>query len=159
LSYSQFCELYRKWAKELHPVMRITHKAGENLFVDFAGLTMPYTDSSTGEEKQAHIFVTTWGASNYTYAEAFPSQSLTSWVSGHVRVFKYFGRAPEVLVPDNTKTAVTSPVIMNRILIPPTWNWPSFTDRLFFPPGSKNPKIRPKLKREYKWLSTGLLLR
>ncbi|MFW6147980.1 MAG: hypothetical protein ACOC6B_06280 [Thermodesulfobacteriota bacterium] len=98
--YSQFCELYSRWKKKLIPSMRITHKAGEKLFVDYAGLTMVYTDPSNGEEKKAYIFVTTWGASNYTYAEAHCSQALTSWISGHIRAFEYFGGVPELLVPD-----------------------------------------------------------
>lgn len=147
LSYSQFCELYRKWAKELHPVMRITHKAGEKLFVDFAGLTMPYTDPSTGEEKQAHIFVATWGASNYTYAEAFPSQSLTSWVSGHVRAFKYFGGAPEVLVPDNTKTAVTSPCYYEPDLNPTYLELAEFYGSAVLPTRVKEPKDKAKVEK------------
>ena len=89
--YSRFCDLYREWTKNLTPSMRIPHKAGERLFVDYAGLTMCYTDPSSGEVKKAYIFVATWGASNYTYAEAHPSQSLTSWVGGHIRAFEYFG--------------------------------------------------------------------
>jgi transposase len=108
LSYSQFCENLRRWSNQLHPMMRVPHKAGEKLFVDFAGLSMSYTEPSSGEVKKAHVFVATWGASSYTYAEAFPSQSLTSWIAGHVHAFDFFGGVPEVLVPDNTKTAVTS---------------------------------------------------
>ncbi|UCC38783.1 MAG: transposase [Candidatus Aminicenantes bacterium] len=89
--YSQFCELYRRWANNLSPPMRLPHKAGEKLFVDYAGLTMSYMDRSDGKEKKAYIFVATWGASNYTYAEAHPFQTLTSWISGHIRAFEYFG--------------------------------------------------------------------
>ena len=85
LGYSQFCELYRRWSRQLHPMMRVPHKAGEKLFVDFAGLTMSYTDTSSREVKKAYVFVATWGASNYTYAQAYPCQSLTSWISCHVR--------------------------------------------------------------------------
>ena len=100
LGYSQFCELYHRWSRQLDPMMRIPHKAGEKLYVDFAGLTMSYTNPSNGEVKKAYVFVATWGASNYTYAEAFPCQSLTSWIGGHVRAFEYFGGVPEALVPD-----------------------------------------------------------
>lgn len=106
--YSQFCELYRQWTKKLFPPMRLEHKAGEKLFVDYAGLTMSYTDPADGEKKKASIFVTTWGASNYTYAEAHPGQTLTSWISGHVRALEYFGGVPVLLVPDNIKAGVTS---------------------------------------------------
>lgn len=68
--YSRFCELYRAFKKKLDPVMRQNHKAGEKLFVDFSGLTVPWIDRETGEVYQAEIFVAVLGASNYTYVEA-----------------------------------------------------------------------------------------
>jgi transposase len=109
LGYSQFCELYKRWAKTLDPVMRLIHKAGEKLFIDYAGLTIPYLSQTTGEQKKADVFVATLGASSYTYAEAQASQAMDSWTGGHVRAFEFFGGVPEILVPDNTKTGVTSP--------------------------------------------------
>lgn len=117
-SYSQFCELYSRWTKLLHPMMRVPHKAGEKLYVDFAGLTMSYTEPSSGEVKKAYVFVATWGASNYTYAEAYPSLNLTSWISGHIKALEYFGGSPMALVPDNTKTGVTSPCFYEPDLNP-----------------------------------------
>jgi transposase len=109
LGYSQFCELYKRWAKTLDPVMRLAHKAGEKLFIDYAGLTIPYVNQTTGEQKKADVFVATLGASSYTYAEAHATQAMESWIGGHVRAFEFFGGVPEILVPDNTKTGVTSP--------------------------------------------------
>jgi transposase len=69
-SYSQFCQLYRKWAKKTKPTMRLNHKAGEKMFVDYTGQKMPVIDSKTGEVREAEIFVAVLGASSYTYAEA-----------------------------------------------------------------------------------------
>ena len=109
LGYSQFCELYKRWAGTLDPVMRLTHKAGEKLFIDYAGLTIPYVNQTTGEQQEADVFVATLGASSYIYAEAQASQAMDSWIGGHVRAFEFFGGVPEILVPDNTKTGVTSP--------------------------------------------------
>ena len=106
--YSQFCERYRRWAKEIHPVLRIPHKAGEKMFVDYAGLTVPYTDRATGEEREAQVFVATLGASSMTYAEAQASQAVANWIAGHVRAFEYFGGVTEALVPDNLKSGVTA---------------------------------------------------
>jgi transposase len=65
--YSQYCDLYRRYAQKLDPPMRQNHKAGEKLFVDYAGDTVPITDPETGEVRQAQIFVATQGASSYTY--------------------------------------------------------------------------------------------
>jgi len=108
-SYSRFCELYNRWARKLDPVMRLNHKAGEKLFIDYAGLTIPYVSQETGEEQKAYVFVATMGASSYTYAEAQESQAMKCWIGGHVRAFEFFGGVPEILVPDNTKTGITSP--------------------------------------------------
>jgi transposase len=107
--YSQFCHRYREWKKPLNPTMRQKHKAGEKLFVDYAGQTVPVVDPDTGEVRAAEIFVATLGASNYTYAEAQRSQSLPNWIGGHVRAFAFLGGVPEVVVPDNLKAGVTSP--------------------------------------------------
>jgi len=107
--YSWFCDLYRRWAKRLKPHMRLVHKGGERLFVDYAGQTVPVIHPQTGEIRQAHIFVATLGASSYTFAEAHGSEDLPSWISGHVRALAFFGGVPEIIVPDNPKVAVKHP--------------------------------------------------
>jgi transposase len=107
--YSQFCERYRQYVQKLDPPMRQTHKAGEKLFVDYAGDTVPITNPETGEIWQAPIFVAVQGASSYTYAEAQPSQELPHWIGGHVRALLFFGGVPQIIVPDNLKQGVKSP--------------------------------------------------
>jgi transposase len=87
--------------------MRQTHRAGEKLFVDFCGQTVPIADSKTGEIRQVQIFVAVLGASSYTYAEAVETQGLADWIGAHGRAFQFFGGCPEVLVPDNLKSGVT----------------------------------------------------
>jgi len=104
--YTQFCDYYRKFAGKLDLSLRQHHKAGDRLFVDYAGQTIPVKDPGTGEVRTAQIFVAVLGASNYTYAEAAYSQDLPSWVSAHIRAFEFFGGVPAVIVPDNLKSAV-----------------------------------------------------
>ena len=87
--YSQFCELYNRWAKKLDPVMRLTHKAGEKLFIDYAGLTIPYVCREAGKRRKAYVFVATMGSSSYIYAEAQVSQAMNSWIGSHVRAFVF----------------------------------------------------------------------
>ena len=106
-SYSRFCELYADWKKPLNATMRQVHPAGEKLFVDWSGLTMPVVDADTGEEYEAQIFVAVLGASNYTYVEATRSQSLPDWIGAHTRAFHFLGGVPRVVVPDNVRTGVT----------------------------------------------------
>lgn len=77
------------------------------MFVDFAGQTVPITDPVTGMTRGAEIFVAVLGASNYTYAEAVESQSLSSWVHAHINTYEYFGGVPEITIPDNLKAAVS----------------------------------------------------
>jgi len=105
--YSQFCERYRRWAGRLDVVLRQEHRAGEKLFVDYAGSTMPVVDRTTGEIMAVQIFVAVLGASSYTYAEATLDQSLPNWISSHIRAFEYFGGTTDILIPDNLKSGVT----------------------------------------------------
>ncbi|MBX9694647.1 MAG: IS21 family transposase, partial [Cyanobacteria bacterium] len=107
LSYPQFCKRLRKWQKQRDVVMQQEHKAGDKLFVDFAGQTVWITNRDTGEVTKAHIFVAVLGASNYIYAEACSGEDLRSWIEAHVRVFRFLGGVPKFLVPDNLKAAVT----------------------------------------------------
>lgn len=116
--YSQFCHRYRQWANQLDPVMRQKHKAGEKMFVDYAGQTVKVVDPQTGESRESQVFVATLGASNYTYAEAHWQQDLPNWIGAHVRALEYFGGVPELLVPDNLKAGVTSPNLYEPDLNP-----------------------------------------
>jgi transposase len=106
---SHFSELYRVWAKKLDLVLRHPHRAGEKLFVDYAGPKVPIVDPKTGNTNAASIFVAVMGASNYTYAEATMRQDLMSWISSHVRAFEFLGGCPCVVVPDNPKVGVIRP--------------------------------------------------
>jgi len=106
-SYPQYCFLYQKWAKKQKRSMRQVHKAGEKLFVDYAGQTMPVVCNTTGEIRFAQIFVAVLGASNYTFAEATWTQKLADWTGSHVRAFEFLGGVPEIIVPDNLKSGTT----------------------------------------------------
>ena len=101
LQYSRFCEQYRAWASTLDVVMRQEHRAGEKMFVDYAGQTVPVVDRETGEERQAQVFVAVLGASSYTFAEATWTQTLPDWTASHVRAFEFFGGCPELVIPDD----------------------------------------------------------
>jgi transposase len=105
--YTQFVHRYRQWAQRLDVVLRQDHRAGEKLFVDFSGDTLPITDPVTGTVTQAEVFVAVLGASNLTYAEALPSQGLPHWIAAHVHTFEFFNSVPEILVPDNLRSGVT----------------------------------------------------
>jgi len=107
--YTQFCEYYRRWKKTQSPTARLLHKGGEELEVDYAGLTVSIVNPETGEVRQAPVFVATLPASSYIYAEVQPSQELCHWINGHVRAFGYMGGVTKIVRPDNPKTGVKSP--------------------------------------------------
>lgn len=117
-SYAQYCRLYRDWLKKQRHSMRQTHKAGEKLFVDYAGQTVPIVSQKTGEIRTAQIFVAVLGASNYTFCEATWSQKLPDWINSHVRAFEFIGGVPIIVVPDNLKSAVTKACRYDPVINP-----------------------------------------
>src|SRR5215831_4088081 len=105
--YTQFCEHYRHWLKRQKPSMRQIHLAGEKLFIDYCGPTVPVVNVAQNTVRQANIFVAVLGASNYTFAEATFSQQLPDWIGSHVRAFEFFAGVTQLIIPDNLKSGVT----------------------------------------------------
>ena len=105
---SQFKEYYYKYKKRLNPSMRQTYIAGEKMFVDYSGLTVPVIDLSTGEVIKAQIFVSVLGLSGYTYVHATASQKVEDFIRSHVTAFEFYEGIPKILVPDNLKSAIIS---------------------------------------------------
>ena len=115
--YSRFCELYRGWEGRLSVTMRQTHQAGEKLFVDYAGDTIPVViDRLTGQTRPAQIFVAVLGASSFLYAEASWTQGLADWIESHNHAFAAIGGVPALLVPDNTKVAVIKACLYDPVI-------------------------------------------
>lgn len=110
LGYSHFCEQYKNWAKTGDFWMPQQHKAGDKLFVDYAGITVPIINPD-GMNYEAQVFVAVMGASSYIYAEATKTQQIPDWIGSHIRMFQFFGGCVQCLVPDNLKSGVN---ISNR---------------------------------------------
>jgi transposase len=101
-AYSQFCENYRRFARQLKRSMRQVHRAGEKLFIDYAGPTIGLTDGS-----RAHIFVAALGASSYTYACATPRETMADWLESTARALSFYGGVPQLIVPDNARAMIS----------------------------------------------------
>jgi len=144
--YSRFCDLYREWAKKVDPPMRLVHRAGEKMFVDYAGDTVPVVDSETGKTRQAQVFIATLGASSYTYAEGQWSQELSSWIGGHVRALRYMGGLPRLLVPDNLKAGVTHPCRYEPDLNPTYQEMAAYYGLGVVPTRVREPKDKAKVE-------------
>jgi transposase len=104
---SQFSVHYNRWCKKVNPVMHINHKAGDKMYVDYAGKTLQIVDIESGEVKQVQFFVAILGSSQYTYAEATMSQSKEDFITSVENALHFFGGVPAAVVPDNLKSAVT----------------------------------------------------
>jgi transposase len=109
LRYSAFCAHYRRWVALQRCSMRQVHKAGEKLFVDYAGQRPHLVDPRTGELLPVELFVAVLGASNDTYAEATHSQQTPDFLASHTRAVEYLGGVTTMVVPDQLRTAVSDP--------------------------------------------------
>jgi transposase len=107
--YTQFCQRYHDHAASLRRSMRQVHRAGEKLFIDYAGPTVPIVDPDTGAMRAAHIFVAVLGASNYTYACATAGETQGDWLRGLTQAFQFFGGVPALVVPDNPRALIAQP--------------------------------------------------
>ena len=107
--YTSFCIKYRAWAAALKRSMRQTHVAGERLFVDYAGQTVPVIDAASGEIRRAQVFVAVLGASNYTYACATATQNSADWVGSIIGALEFIGGVPRLIVPDQTRALIARP--------------------------------------------------
>lgn len=116
--YTQYCEKYRQWARATKATMRIQHKPGDIMEVDWAGATLDIHDPVTGEVSKAYLFVAVLPCSCFTYAEACDDMKLENWINSHVHAYNYFGGVTRLLVPDNLKAGITkntrSETVLNR---------------------------------------------
>ena len=144
--YSQFCLRYRAWLETLDVALRQDYKAGEKLFVDYAGDTIPIHDPATGEVIPAYLFAATLGASNYTYAEAVLSRDLPSWIGSHVHTFEFMGCVPEIIVPDNPRTGVTHSCRYEPDLNPTYQDMATYYNTAVIPARVKKPKDKAKVE-------------
>ncbi len=144
--YTQFCRRYREWAGTLEPVLRQVHVAGERLFVDYAGPTMPIVHPRTGEIGEAQIFVAALGASHLLYVEATWTQTLPDWIGAHVRMLEYVGGVPALIVPDNLKSAVRSPCYYEPSLHPTYQDFATHYATAILPARAYHPRDKAKVE-------------
>lgn len=114
--YTQFCDKYRDWARITRATMRINHKPGDAMQVDWAGTTIPYYDRVTGEVYEAYLYAAVLPCSCYAYVEACDDMKTTNWLLCHVHAYHYFGGVTRLLIPDNLKTGVVKNTKYDTIL-------------------------------------------
>jgi transposase len=106
-NYTQYCHYYNQWKKPSNATMHFDHKAGDKMFVDFAGNKLQIANKDTGETREVEVFVAILGASQLTYVEAVASQKKEDFIAVMTNALYFFGGVPSAIVPDNLKSAVT----------------------------------------------------
>ncbi|WGS43913.1 IS21 family transposase [Burkholderia sp. JSH-S8] len=144
--YTQFCQRYKDWALTLKRSMPQQHYAGEKLFADFAGQTVPILDRAGGVAFKAHIFVAVLGASNYTYACATRSEATPDWIGGLIDAMEFCGGVPKLLVPDNPKALISSADRYEPTLGLTTQDFVSYYDTAMLPARPRKPKDKAKVE-------------
>lgn len=105
-AYRTYCEHYQDYAGKYKVTMPLKHKPGRSIETDWAGATLKLIDRVTGEDIKVYIFIATLPFSQLSYAEGFLDMKSTSWLTGHIHAFEYFGGVTETITPDNLKTGV-----------------------------------------------------
>jgi transposase len=155
-SYSQFTHHYRKFAVRVDLVMRQTHLAGDAVFVDFTGSTIPWIDAATGEKHKAQVFVAVMGCSNYTFVRAAESQASVWWIDLHNHLFAFLGGVPATVVPDNLRSAVQKAgrqPLLNRTY----WELARHYDTVILPARPGKPRDKGKVETGVRFVSRWII--
>jgi transposase len=155
--YTQYCELYNLWKRNIIISMHQEHKAGEKMFIDYSGLTMEIINPHTGEIKKAQIYVACLGASGYTFARAYRSQDKQDFVQGTVDALTYFGGSPDIAVPDNLKSAVVKPDRYEPEINETFQDMAEHYQMVIIPARVRHPKDKPKVELSVKLVQHWIL--
>jgi len=155
--YSQFCDKYRHWARITKATMRIRHKPGDVMQVDWAGNTIPIQDPFTGDITEAYLFVAVLPCSCYVYAEACEDMTSGKWLSCHAHAYSYFGGVARLLLPDNLKTGVIKNTRYETILNRSYQELAEYYDTAIVPARVYHPKDKSLVEGSVKYASTWII--
>ena len=154
---TQFGDKYRAWARVTKATMRIHHKPGDTMEVDWAGQTLPIYDSVTGESYPVYLFVAVLPCSGYTYAEATSDMKLENWLNCHIHAYEYFGGATRLLIPDNLKTRVIKNSRYETVLNRSYQELAEYYDTAIVPARVEHPKDKSHAEGTVRFASTWIL--
>lgn len=154
---TQFGDKYRAWARVTKATMRIHHKPGDAMEVDWTGQTLPIYDSVTGEEFPAYLFIAVLPCSGYTYAEATSDTKLENWLNCHIHAYEYFGGATRLLIPDNLKTGVIKNTRYETVLNRSYQELAEYYDTAIVPARVEHPRDKSHAEGTVRFASTWIL--
>jgi len=157
LMYSQFCEIYRRYEQSKRSTMHIPRKPGELVEVDWAGKTAKIFDAETGEKINAYVFVAALPYSQYAYVEAFLNMGQESWINAHINMYKYFGGATKIIVPDNLKTGIIKPDLYDPQINKSYRELSEHYRTAIIPARIKSPKDKPSVESTVGTISTWII--
>jgi len=157
LMYSQFCLHYQKFAETSRATMHLQRKPGELIEVDWAGKTAAIIDDVTGEIIPVYVFVSVLPFSMYAFVEAFLSRDLECWIAAHVDMYRFFGGATRILVPDNLKTGVEKADWYSPTINRTYHEMAEHYDTAVVPARVRKPKDKPSVEGTVGNISTWIL--
>jgi transposase len=157
LMYSGFCSQYQQFALRHKATLRIAHKPGERLEVDWAGDTASLTDNISGKPIPVSVFVAVLPSSGYAYAEGFLSRNLESWINAHVHAYQFFGGATRLLIPDNLKTGVERADWYSPVINKTYHEMAEHYGTAVVPTGVRKPREKASVERAVGILSTWII--
>jgi transposase len=155
--YTQFCDKYRRWARSTKATMRIKHKPGNAIMVDWAGSTLDIHDSVTGGIMQAYVFVSVLPCSCYAYVEPCLDMKSETWITCHVNMYNYFGGSTRLIIPDNLRTGVVSNTRYETILNRSYSEMSEYYDTAVVPARVERPRDKSAAEGTVKYTSTWII--
>lgn len=154
---TQFNDNYRKWARITKATMRIQHKPGDEMEVDWAGATIDIFDEVTGDAAPAYLFVAVLPCSCYVYAEICPNMKSDAFINCHVHAYEYFGGSTRLLIPDNLKTGVTKNTRYDTLIPKAYKEMADHYNTAIVPARVKHPDDKPNAEGSVKFATTWIL--
>ena len=154
---TQFNDNYRKWARITKATMRIQHKPGDEMEVDWAGATIDIFDEVTGEAAPAYLFIAVLPCSCYVYAEICPNMKSDAFINCHVHAYEYFGGSTRLLIPDNLKTGVTKNTRYDTLIPKACKEMADHYNTAIVPARVKHPDDKPNAEGSVKFATTWIL--
>jgi transposase len=154
---TQFYLYYSDFVQKTKATMRIAHKPGEIMEVDWAGQTAFIHNTDTGQPIKAYVFIAVLPYSGYTYVEAFLSQNQQAWIQGHVNAFNFFGGVTRILVPDNLKTGITKHTRYETVVNKTYQELAEHYQTVVLPARVRSPKDKATVERNVGIISTWII--
>ncbi|MCW8965547.1 MAG: IS21 family transposase [Candidatus Pacearchaeota archaeon] len=155
-SYSQFNYHFQVWQNSSYLTTHMDHKAGDKMFVDFAGKKMAIYDRKTGAREEVETFVAILGCSQLTYVEALMSQKKHDFIPATENAFIYFNGSTNAVVPDCLKSAVTKADKYEPDINPEYNDLARHYDTVILPARSRHPKdkafVENAVRLVYWWI-------